>query len=63
MISVNTFLVVMCWIGGIVVVVWVLIMIFNRGKKEIRKLTINGVDLLKMPPGRFTASFLDALCI
>jgi uncharacterized protein with FMN-binding domain len=53
----NTFLVVLCWIGGFIVIAGIALLILNRGAGTIRKLVVESVDLAKIEDGTYLGTY------
>lgn len=53
----KTLVIVLCSIGGLIAIVGILMIIFNLGMGEIRKLVINSVDFSKVADGVYPGTY------
>jgi uncharacterized protein with FMN-binding domain len=53
----KTLIIVLSCIGGFIVVIGILFIIFNFGMGEVKKLVINSVDLTKVADGVFSGTY------
>ena len=53
----KTLVIVLCSIGGLIAVIGILMIIFNLGMGEIRKLVISSVDLSKVADGVYPGTY------